>query len=163
LIMISTFGCNNGCILSGARVYYAMAKDKLFFNNMAKLNNKDVPGTALWYQAVWASFLCLLGAYGQLLNYVMFAVIVFYLLTIIVIFRLRRKRCDMERFYKVFGYPSLPIAYIVLASAFCLVLLFYRFEITGWGILLVAFGIPVYYLMKARLAKASPEREGVDV
>lgn len=157
LIMISTFGCNNGCILSGARVYYAMAKDKLFFNNMAKLNDKGVPGNALWYQAVWASILCLLGAYNQLLDYIMFAVIFSYVLTIIGVFRLRRTRPDMERPYKAFGYPYLPIAYIVLASAFCLVLLFYRFDITGWGILLVALGVPVYYMLKARNAKAGPD------
>lgn len=147
LIMISTFGCNNGCILSGARVYYAMAKDKLFFKGMGVLNKNGVPGKALNFQCVWACFLCLLGAYNQLLGYVMLAVILFYILTIIGIFILRKKMPDAPRPYKAFGYPILPILYILLASAFCFILIRYMFNVTGWGLLIVALGIPVYYIL----------------
>ncbi len=148
LIMISTFGCNNGCILSGARVYYAMAKDKLFFTPMGNLNKKGVPATALWIQCAWACFLCLLGAYGQLLTYVMLAVILFYILTIIGIFILRKKQPDLHRPYKAFGYPVLPIIYILLTSAFCYILIRYMFDVTGWGLLIVFLGVPVYYIFK---------------
>ena len=155
LIMISTFGCNNGCILSGARVYYAMAKDGLFFNGLGILNKKGVPGKALNLQCVWACFLCLLGAYNQLLTYVMLAVILFYIFTIIGIFILRKKMPDAPRPYKAFGYPVLPIIYILLATAFCAVLLIKMFSVTGWGLLIVGLGIPVYYIMKA-VAKNKP-------
>jgi basic amino acid/polyamine antiporter, APA family len=155
LIMISTFGCNNGCILSGARVYYAMAKDKLFFAPMSKLNKNGVPGTALWIQCVWACLLCLVGAYGQLLAYVMLAVILFYILTIIGIFILRKKQPDLHRPYKAFGYPVLPIIYILLTSAFCFILIRYMFNVTGWGLLIVGLGIPVYFIFKGTLQKPS--------
>jgi APA family basic amino acid/polyamine antiporter len=155
LIMISTFGCNNGCILSGARVYYAMAKDKLFFAPMSKLNKNGVPGTALWVQCVWACLLCLVGAYGQLLAYVMLAVILFYILTIIGIFILRKKQPDLPRPYKAFGYPVLPVIYILLTSAFCFILIRYMFNVTGWGLLIVALGIPVYFIFKWTLRKPS--------
>lgn len=149
LIMISTFGCNNGCILSGARVYYAMAKDKLFFAPMGNLNKKGVPATALWIQCAWACFLCLLGAYGQLLTYVMLAVILFYILTIIGIFILRKKQPHLHRPYKAFGYPVLPIIYILLTSAFCFILIRYMFDVTGWGLLIVLLGIPIFFIFKA--------------
>lgn len=148
LIMISTFGCNNGCILSGARVYYAMANDGAFFKNMGQLNSKGVPAVALIFQCVWACLLCLSGSYGALLGYVMFAVIFFYILTIIGVFILRKKMPDLPRPYKAIGYPVLPILYIVLASAFCLILLIYRPENSWPGLLLVGLGIPVYYLFK---------------
>jgi APA family basic amino acid/polyamine antiporter len=150
LIMISTFGCNNGCILSGARVYYAMANDGLFFKGLGTLNKNSVPGKALNLQCVWACLLCLLGAYNQLLGYVMLAVILFYILTIIGIFILRKKMPNAERPYKAFGYPILPILYILLASAFCLILLVKMFDVTGWGLLIVALGIPVYYILLYR-------------
>jgi len=153
LIMISTFGCNNGCILSGARVYYAMAKDKLFFKQLGTLNKNGVPGKALSLQAVWACLLCLVGAYNQLLGYVMLAVILFYILTIIGIFILRKKMPDAPRPYKAFGYPVLPILYILLASGFCIVLLVKMFDVTGWGLLIVALGIPVYYVINYRKKK----------
>lgn len=156
LIMISTFGCNNGCILSGARVYYAMAKDKLFFPQLGVLNKNSVPGKALWVQCIWSCFLCLLGAYSQLLGYVMMAVILFYILTIIGVFILRKKMPDAPRPYKAFGYPVLPILYILMASAFCIILLVYMFNVTGWGLLIVALGIPVYFL----IAKNNVRRSG---
>lgn len=154
LIMISTFGCNNGCILSGARVYYAMSKDGLFFKSMGTLNKNGVPGKALNAQCIWACLLCLVGAYNQLLTYVMLAVILFYILTIIGIFILRKKMPNAERPYKAFGYPVLPILYILLASAFCLVLLIKMFSVSGWGLLIVAMGIPVYFIINRRKKSA---------
>ena len=116
LIMISTFGCNNGLILSGARVYYAMAKDNLFFKAAGNLNKNSVPAAALIFQGIWASLLCLSGTYGQLLDYVIFAVLIFYILTITGIFILRKKKSNLERPYKAFGYPILPIIYIFLGT-----------------------------------------------
>ncbi|MFM8438463.1 MAG: APC family permease, partial [Candidatus Kapaibacterium sp.] len=108
LIMISTFGCSNGMILAGARCYYAMAKDKLFFRNVGTLNDNAVPGVALWTQCAWACLLCLSGRYGDLLDYVVFAVLLFYITTIVGIFVLRRKAPDAERPIKAVGYPVLP-------------------------------------------------------
>ncbi len=157
-IMISTFGCNNGMILTGARVYYAMARDGLFFQSTGKLNKKAVPGVALVVQGIWASALCLSGKYGDLLDYVIFAVLIFYILTIIGIFVLRRTRPDVERPYKAFGYPVLPLIYIVVASAVCMDLLIYKPTYTWPGVIIVLLGIPVYYVWRAlgsgRIVKA---------
>ena len=148
LIMLSTFGANNGIILSGARAYYAMAKDGLFFPGLARLNRAGVPGRALWVQALWASLLCLSGSYNTLLNYVMFSVILFYVITIVGIFVLRRTRPDAPRPYRAWGYPVLPGLYVVLASAFCLILLIApdTAQAAGIGLGLVALGLPVYFL-----------------
>lgn len=148
MIMISTFACNNGLIMSGARVYYTMAKDGLFFKKAAKLNAFDVPGWALWVQGAWASVLCLTGRYGALLDFVVIIVLIFYILTIYGIFILRRKMPDAERPYRAFGYPVLPFLYIVLASALCIALLIYKTDTCGWGVLIMLLGIPVYYLTK---------------
>ena len=148
LIMVSTFGCNNGLILTGARVYYAMAKDKLFFNRTGHLNKNSVPGNALMYQGVWASILCLSGTYGQLLDYVIFAVLVFYILTIAGLIKLRITKPDAERPYKTFGYPFIPILYIVLAFSVCVILLIYKPLYTWPGLGIVLLGIPVYYVWK---------------
>ena len=148
LIMISTFGCNNGLILSGARVYYAMANDGLFFKEVAKLNKFAVPGIALVFQGIWASFLCLSGRYNDLLDYVVFAVLIFYVLTITGLFILRIKQPDTDRPYKAFGYPVLPALYIVLAVALCIDLLIYKPNYTWPGMIIVILGIPVYFLMK---------------
>ncbi len=145
LIMISTFGCNNGLILAGPRVYYAMAKDKLFFRSTGKLNDKSVPGTALVVQGVWASLLCLSGTYSDLLDYVIFAVLVFFILTIAGVFVLRKKRPDAERPYRVFGYPILPALYIITAAAIALDLLLFKPAYTWPGMIIVLIGIPVYY------------------
>ncbi|MBO0358920.1 amino acid permease [Hymenobacter sp. BT186] len=152
LIMISTFGANNSIILSGARAYYAMAKDGLFFPGMARLNKAGVPGVALWAQCLWACGLCMSGSYGQLLNYVMFSVILFYVITIIGIFILRRTRPDTPRPYRALGYPVIPLLYVVLASAFCVVLLVSpaTAKDSGMGLLLVALGVPVYFLFGKR-------------
>jgi APA family basic amino acid/polyamine antiporter len=148
LIMISTFGCNNGLILSGARVYYAMANDGLFFKKVSKMNKFAVPGIALIIQCIWASVLCLSGKYGDLLDYVVFAVLIFYILTIIGLFILRKKRPDAERPYKAFGYPVLPALYIILALALCIDLLINKPNYTWPGMIIVIIGIPVYFIMK---------------
>lgn len=148
LIMVSTFGCNNGLILSGARVYYAMAIDGLFFKKVAKMNKFSVPGVALILQGIWASLLCLSGKYGDLLDYVVFAVLLFYILTIIGLFILRKKKPDAERPYKAWGYPILPALYIVFATVICINLLINKPNFTWPGVIIVLLGIPVYYMMK---------------
>jgi APA family basic amino acid/polyamine antiporter len=150
LIMVSTFGCNNGLILSGARLYYAMAKDGVFFKKAATLNKKDVPGFALILQAIWSSILCLSGSYGQLLDYCTFSSLLFYIITIIGLFVLRKKRPEWERPYKAFGYPVLPALYIIIASAICIDLLIYKPGTCGWGLAIVLLGLPVYYITKRK-------------
>lgn len=152
-IMVSTFGCANGLILAGARVYYAMAKDRLFFGRAGKLNTRAVPGFALAIQAAWASLLCLSGTYGDLLDYVMFAVVLFYALTVIGIFILRVTRPDAERPYRAFGYPVLPALYVLAALAFSVNLLIFRPENTWPGLLIVILGIPLYYITRRRVNK----------
>jgi len=146
MIMISTFGCNNGLILAGARVYNAMANDKLFFKKAAILNKHAVPEYALWAQCIMASLLCLSGRYGDLLDMISFVVVLFYALTILGIFRLRSTRPDMERPYKAFGYPVLPVIYILLAIVFCVFLIIMKPLYAGIGLGIVLAGIPVYYL-----------------
>ncbi len=148
LIMISTFGCSNGLILSGARVYYAMAKDKLFFKKTGTLNKNSVPGFALAIQAAWASLLCISGTYNDLLDYVIFAVLIFYILTIFGIFRLRRLRPDAERPYKAWGYPVLPAVYILCAAGICIDLLIFKPMYTWPGVIIVLIGIPVYFIWR---------------
>jgi APA family basic amino acid/polyamine antiporter len=150
MLMVSTFGCNNGLILSGARVYYTMAKDGLFFKQAGRLNKNAVPEKGLWIQCVWASVLCLSGRYGDLLDYVIFTVLIFYILTIIGIFRLRLKRPDLERPYKAFGYPVLPAFYILAAGTICISLLFYKPQFTFPGLGIVLLGIPIYYAIWKR-------------
>ncbi len=149
-ILISTFGCNNGLILSGARVYYAMAKDKLFFSKAGSLNKNSVPAFALIVQAIWTSLLCLTGTYNQLLDFVIFAALLFYVATTVGLFRLRSLRPDAERPYKALGYPFLPGLYIVLASAIAIVLLVAektRYQALT-GLALVALGLPVYFIWR---------------
>jgi basic amino acid/polyamine antiporter, APA family len=146
MIMISTFGCNNGLILAGARVYYTMAKDRLFFKNAGTLNKHAVPEWALWAQCVVASILCLSGKYGDLLDMISFVVVIFYVLTIAGIFILRKKRPDAERPYKAFGYPVLPAIYIIMGLAFCMLLLMYKPVYTMWGLGISLIGIPIYYI-----------------
>lgn len=146
MIMISTFGCNNGLILAGARVYYTMAQDGLFFKNAAKLNKNAVPEWALWAQCVVASLLCLSGKYGDLLDMVSFVVVIFYVLTIFGIFILRKKRPDMERPYKAIGYPILPFIYILMGISFCVLLFIYKPDFTWPGLIITLIGIPLYFL-----------------
>jgi len=145
-IMISGFGCMNGLILSGARVYYAMAKDGLFFRKVAKLHpTYKTPAVSLMVQMAWTCVLCISGSYGQLLDYIIFAVLVFYILTIMGLFILRRTRPDAVRPYKAVGYPVLPIVYIVMALFIDVVLLRYKPQYTWPGLIVVLLGIPVYY------------------
>ena len=145
LIMVSTFGCNNGLILSGARVYYTMAKDGLFFKSFGKLSDRAVPKNALWWQCFWASFLCLTGKYGDLLDYLMGVVILFYAFTIYGIFILRRKMPDAERPIKAPGYPVIPMLYVIVASIIVLILIKEKPQFTYPGLAIVAIGIPIYF------------------
>jgi basic amino acid/polyamine antiporter, APA family len=165
-IIISTFGCNNGLILAGARVSYAMAHDGLFFKSTGKLNSKGVPATALAFQGVWIAVLILLrtrhvdaagtvtygNLYSDLLDYVVFSVLIFYVLTIAGIFVLRAKRPNAERPYRAFAYPFVPLLYIITAAAIMFVLLLYRTQTTWPGLVIVLLGVPVYLVWSRRAA-----------
>ena len=155
-ILLSSFGCNNGLILAGARVYYAMAKDGLFFRNVAKLHPKyKTPAVSLMVQMVWTCVLCVSGSYGQLLDYIIFAVLVFYILTIFGLFVLRRTHPDAPRPYRAIGYPVLPAIYIVMALFIDVVLLRYKPQYTWPGLMIVLLGIPVYFLWSRRSGAAT--------
>ncbi len=155
-IMISGFGCANGLILSGARVYYAMAKDGLFFRNVARLHpTHKTPAVSLMVQMVWTCILCISGSYGQLLDYIIFAVLVFYILTIFGLFVLRRTHPDAVRPYRAVGYPVLPAIYIVMALFIDVVLLRYKPQYTWPGLFIVLLGIPVYYLWNRNQGKSA--------
>jgi APA family basic amino acid/polyamine antiporter len=172
-IIISTVGCNNGLILAGARVAYAMARDGLFFKSTGTLNSKGVPGSALMYQGVWITILILLrtrhmdaagvvtygNLYSDLLNYVVFAALLFYVLTIVGIFVLRAKRPDAERPYRAFGYPFVPALYIVAAAAIMLVLLLYQTQTAGTGLVIVLIGVPIYLLWSRWSRRAAAVRD----
>ena len=153
MIMISTFGCNNGLILAGARVYHTMAGDGLFFKKAGTLNKNQVPGWALWAQCVVASLLCLSGRYGDLLDMVSFVVVIFYVLTIIGIFILRKQRPDAERPYRAVGYPFLPALYICMGIGFCILLLIYKSDYTWPGLLITLLGVPLYYMAVRQFKK----------
>lgn len=146
MIMVSTFGCANGLILAGARVYYTMAKDGLFFRKAGELNRFAVPQQALWVQGILASIWCLSGRYGDLLDMVSFVVVLFYMLTIVGIFILRKKRPDADRPYRAFGYPLLPIIYILMGITFCTLLIIYKPAFTWPGLIIALIGIPIYYI-----------------
>jgi APA family basic amino acid/polyamine antiporter len=149
-ILISTFGCNNGLILAGARVYYAMARDGLFFKKVGTLNERRVPAAGLIVQSIWVALLCLTGSYGQLLNYVIFAALVFYALTTIGLFMLRAKRPDIERPYRTIGYPVLPALYIALTTVVMLLILLSPStrQDAFLGLAIVILGIPVYFIWR---------------
>lgn len=153
MIMISTFGCNNGLILAGARVYHTMAGDGLFFKKAGTLNKNQVPGWALWAQCVVASLLCLSGRYGDLLDMVSFVVVIFYVLTIIGIFILRKQRPDVERPYRAVGYPFLPALYVCMGIGFCILLLIYKSNYTWPGLLITLLGVPLYYIAVRQFKK----------
>jgi len=155
LIMVSTFGCNNGLILSGARLFHAMAKDGLFFRQAGELNGKGVPGYALVFQGVWASVLCLSGKYGDLLEYATFASLLFYIVTIAGVFILRKKEPEALRPYKAWGYPFLPLVYIILTSLICVDLLIYKPYSAGLGLLIVLAGVPVFFIRKKRVSSTT--------
>ena len=154
LIMVSTFGCNNGLILAGARVYYTMANDGLFFKKAGELNKNAVPEWALWAQCVVASILCLSGKYGDLLDMISFVVVLFYILTILGIFILRKKLPNAERPYKAFGYPILPALYMLMGAAFCILLIIFKPQYTWPGLIIVLIGIPLYYIAVANKKQA---------
>lgn len=153
-ILISTFGCANGLLLSGARVYYAMARDGLFFTSVGHLHpTYNTPVKSLVVQGIWTSVLCISGSYSQLLDYIVFAVLIFYILTIGSIFVLRKKRPDAPRPYKAFGYPVLPALYIVMALYIDFILLLYKPQYTWPGLIIVLLGIPVYFVWTRRNRK----------
>jgi APA family basic amino acid/polyamine antiporter len=155
-ILLSSFGCANGLILSGARVYYAMAKDGLFFRGVAKLHPiYKAPAVSLMVQMIWTCVLCISGTYGQLLDYIIFAVLVFYILTILGLFVLRRSHPNAERPYRAIGYPVLPAVYIVMALFIDVVLLRYKPQYTWPGLIIVLLGIPVYYMWSRTAQKAA--------
>ena len=149
MIMVSTFGCNNGLILAGARVYHTMANDGLFFKKTASLNKHAVPEFGLWLQCLVASVLCLSGKYGDLLDMISFVVVIFYVLTILGIYILRVKNPEAERPYKAFGYPFLPALYILMGISFCILLIIYKPNFTWPGFIIVLTGVPIYYMWKA--------------
>ncbi|SEA11445.1 amino acid/polyamine/organocation transporter, APC superfamily [Arachidicoccus rhizosphaerae] len=161
MIMISTFGCNNGLILAGARVYYTMANDGLFFQKARRLNKHEVPEFGLWIQCIVASLLCLSGKYGDLLNMVSFVVVLFYMLTIIGIFRLRKKMPNADRPYKAPLYPVLPAIYVLISAAFCILLVFYTRDYVIGGLIIVAIGFPLYYMARKNnvLQPASSDKQ----
>jgi len=150
MIMVSTFGCNNGLILAGARVYYTMAKDGLFFKPAGELNKFFVPQWALWVQGIIACLWSMSGRYGQLLDMISFVVVIFYVMTIMGIFILRRKRPDVPRPYRAFGYPILPAIYILMGISFCILLIIYKPQFTWPGLIITLSGIPLYYIAMAR-------------
>jgi len=146
MLMISAFGCCNGLVLSGARVYYTMANDGVFFRKAGELNRFSVPQAALWVQCLVASIWCISGKYGELLDMVSFVVVLFYILTIAGIFVLRKKHPGMPRPYRAFGYPVLPILYILMGVTFCSLLIVYKPKFTWPGLLIALAGIPLYYM-----------------
>ena len=158
MIMMSTFGCNNGIILAGARVYYTMAKDRLFFKQVGQLNTHAVPGNALWLQFIFASAWSLSGKYGDLLDMISFVVVAFYVLTIAGIFILRINRPNAERPYKAFGYPVLPVVYILMGLAFCVLLIVYKPKFTWPGLIITLLGIPIYYMALAKRKSSVTEK-----
>jgi APA family basic amino acid/polyamine antiporter len=157
-ILISTFGCANGLSLAGARVYYAMSQDGLFFKSVGKLSERyKTPSAGLFVQACWTALLCVSGSYSQLLDYIIVAVLVFYILTILGLFVLRVKQPGASRPYKALGYPVLPALYIVMASWICIVLLRYKPQYTWPGLVLVLLGIPIYLFWSRRSAPRSQD------
>ncbi len=150
MIMVSTFGCLNGCIFTAARVYYAMAKDGMFLKSAAKLNKNNVPANAITMQCIWSCLLCFSGTYNDLLQYIMFAVMLFYILTISGLFVLRVKRPDMERPYKAFGYPYVPAIYIILATLVALNMLIFQREASLYGLMIILIGLPIYFFVSRK-------------
>ena len=150
LVMVSTFGCNNGLILAGARVFQTMAKDGLFFKSAVENNKNNVPSNALWMQGIWASVLCLSGQYGNLLDMISFVIVLFYMITVFGVIYLRIKQPHLERPYKTWLYPVTPFIYMVIGTVFCVLLLIYKQQYTWPGFLIVLLGLPVYYLINRK-------------
>lgn len=150
LVMISTFGCVNGIVLSGARVFQSMAKDGLFLKQAIPNNKNDVPERSLWFQGIWASLLCLSGQYGNLLDMVSFVIVIFYMITVLAMMYQRWKRPDLERPYKTFLYPIPPLVYLLIGTAFCLLLILYKPQYTWPCFILILMGVPIYYFANRR-------------
>lgn len=150
LVMISTFGCNNGLILSGARVFQTMSKDGMFFKSASENNKNQVPENALWMQGIWASILCLSGQYGNLLDMISFVIVLFYMITVFGVIYLRLKKPELERPYKTWLYPVTPLIYLFIGTAFCALLLYFKTQYTWPGLLLVLIGLPIYYFINSR-------------
>ncbi|MDQ1096327.1 MULTISPECIES: APC family permease [Chryseobacterium] len=154
LVMISTFGCNNGLILAGARVFQTMAKDGMFFRSAAKNNTNEVPGNALWMQGIWASLLCLSGQYGNLLDMISFVIVLFYMITVFGVIYLRIKQPELPRPYRTWLYPLTPVVYLIIGTGFCILLLIYKQQYTWPGFIMVLLGLPVYYLINRKASSA---------
>lgn len=150
LVMVSTFGCNNGLILAGARVFQTMAKDGLFLKAAEENNKKGVPEKSLWMQGIWASILCLSGQYGDLLDMISFVIVLFYMITVFGVIWLRIKQPNLERPYKTWLYPITPLLYLVIGSLFCVLLIIFKPQYTWPGFILILIGIPIYFYMKNR-------------
>jgi len=150
LVMISTFGCVNGIVLAGARVFQTMAKDGLFLKSAIENNKNGVPEKSLWMQGIWASLLALSGQYGDLLDMISFVIVLFYMITVFGVIYMRIKKPDAERSYKTWLYPVTPILYLLIGTAFCVLLIIYKQQYTWPGLLLVLIGLPVYYIINSR-------------
>ena len=150
LVMISTFGCINGLVLAGARVFQTMAKDGLFFKQAMENNKNEVPEKSLWMQGIWASVLALSGQYGDLLDMISFVIVLFYMITVFGVIYLRVKKPNMERPYKTWLYPITPILYLLIGSAFCLLLIWFKPNYTWPGFILILLGLPVYWFINKR-------------
>ena len=150
LVMISTFGCVNGIVLAGARVFQTMAKDGLFLKPAIENNKNGVPEKSLWMQGIWASLLCLSGQYGDLLDMISFVIVLFYMITVFGVIYLRIKKPDLERGYKTFLYPFTPILYLLIGMGFCILLFIYKPQYTWPGLGLILLGLPVYFLINRR-------------
>lgn len=150
LVMISTFGCINGLVLAGARVFQTMAKDGLFFKQAIENNKNEVPEKSLWMQGIWASVLALSGQYGDLLDMISFVIVLFYMITVFGVIYLRVKKPNMERPYKTWLYPITPILYLLIGSAFCILLIWFKPQYTWPGFILILLGLPVYWFFNIR-------------
>ncbi|MEN5235776.1 APC family permease [Sphingobacterium faecium] len=150
LVMISTFGCVNGIVLSGARVFQRMAKDGLFLKQAIPNNKYEVPEKSLWLQGIWASLLCLSGQYGDLLDMISFVIVLFYMITVFAVIWLRFKQPNLERPYKTLGYPIVPLIYLLIGSAFCILLILYKPQYTWPGFILIILGLPVYWFINKK-------------
>lgn len=150
LVMISTFGCINGLVLAGARVYQTMAKDGLFFRSAVENNRFDVPAKSLWMQGIWASVLALSGQYGDLLDMISFVIVLFYMITVFGVIYLRIKKPELHRPYKTWLYPVTPILYLVIGSLFCILLVMFKPNYTWPGFILILIGLPVYYFINRK-------------
>ena len=153
LVMISTFGCVNGLVMAGARVFQTMAQDGMFFKAAIKNNKNGVPERSLWMQGIWASVLCLSGQYGNLLDMISFVIVLFYMITVFGVIYLRFKKPDLERPYKTWFYPVTPVVYLLIGAAFCILLLIYKQQYTWPGLIIVLLGVPVYFFINRNDAK----------